>query len=116
MIGRRQGQQNARAESMYPGKTAEDVLFAFAVPNACSLQVGIVRHLVKVGPARADKSELVFWRGVEDQRSKCSPAGSLVVQVVSCRRFQTVVRAITVHAEVIRGPVIVVAKAQLIVR
>src|SRR5882724_5863314 len=101
---------------MYPGKTAEDVLFAFAVPNSRSLQVGIVRHLVKVGPARTDKTELVFGRGVEDQRSECSTAGSLVVQIVGCGCLQTVVRTIAVHAEVIRGSVIVVAKAQLIVR
>ena len=48
VIGRRNRQQHSRAKRVDPGKISKDVLLAFAVANAGSLQVCIVRHLKKI--------------------------------------------------------------------
>ena len=48
MIRRRHRQQHSRTESVNPGKVPKDVLLAFAVANAGSLQISIIRHLKKI--------------------------------------------------------------------
>src|SRR5579884_1643557 len=100
---------------MYPGKIAENILFAFPITNARGLLPGIIGHLKEICTRGTDETKLVFRRGIEDQRGKRPTASGLVMQVLSGWGFQTMVCTIAIDAEVISGAVIMIAKAQLIV-
>src|SRR6185437_4711041 len=97
MEGWSQREQDSRTHGVHPGKVAEGILLAIAVANAERLLIGIVGHLKVICARRADKADLVVRRGIQDERSKSSAAGRLIVQIRRRGRLQAVITAVPIQ-------------------
>src|SRR5262252_2717936 len=118
VIERRDGQQEARAQSTDPREKSERIAFAVRIMeelSRCSRIMGIKRNLVEVATRLSDDAELVVGICVVDERGESAEAVARVMIHSGTRRLQAKIAAVAVHAGVVRKFVGVPAEIELIV-
>src|SRR5439155_9529401 len=103
VIERRESQHKPRSGGVNPRKIHKRVALPVEVADTEQFLRGRIRDLIVVPSKRADQSQLVGGRGVEDQGREPAQTAVLVVQHARVRRHQAGVGAVTVTPPVVRN-------------
>src|SRR5207253_6308039 len=111
----RDGQYCAAADGVQPGEVHESIALVFDIPDAGCELVGSVGNLIVIAAQGSDQAKLIGWGLVKDEGGKSSQAGSLVVQYLGARSFQSKIGAVTGEAAVVGEAFAMVSEAELVV-
>ena len=115
VVERRDGHERTGADGVQPREIGEAIPLSLMIIDAGGLFVRPIRDLVVIRPDGCDEPELIGGRGPVHPRSKAADTGAPVVDRVGHGGLETQVRAIRVHADVVRGTVAVIAQTELVI-
>src|SRR5262249_44939186 len=115
VIRRRKLEDQSWSNGVYPREVAKDVLLALTITDSRSLVIGSVGNLVEVRASRANKSQLIVRRAIKYQRCEDPAAGAQIMNHRAVGSRQSMIGAVPIHTHVIRGAIIMIAEAELVV-